>query len=171
MLKSKSQEHLKILNSEKQKYIENIASRKKRLYKPNLWDNNDKKDKNDNSIANNELEKELLPMDEKKFEKFYQKNLKRLSNKTEEDIDKEIDFKIKKHLLKKIKLSIEFKEKISKKKKNGDLGLGIIQEENKNLLKEMDEKLKKVKNFYEEEIKRLKDEFKKEKDNYDLIIK
>ena len=79
--------------------------------------NNDKKDKNDNSIANNELEKELLPMDEKKFEKFYQKNLKRLSNKTEEDIDKEIDFKIKKHLLKKIKLSIEFKEKISKKKK------------------------------------------------------
>ena len=51
--------------------------------------NNDKKDKNDNSIANNELEKELLPMEEKKFEKFYQKNLKRLSNKTEEDIDKE----------------------------------------------------------------------------------
>lgn len=43
MLKSKSQEQLKILNSEKQKYIENIASRKKRLYKPNLWDNSEEK--------------------------------------------------------------------------------------------------------------------------------
>ena len=41
--KSKSQDELKILNSEKQKYIETIASRKKRLYKPNLWDNSDEK--------------------------------------------------------------------------------------------------------------------------------
>ena len=41
--KSKSQDELKILNSEKQKYIETIASRKKRLYKPNLWDNSEEK--------------------------------------------------------------------------------------------------------------------------------
>ena len=41
--KSKSQEELKILNPEKQNYIEKIASRKKRLYKPNLWDNSEEK--------------------------------------------------------------------------------------------------------------------------------
>ena len=34
----------------------------------------------------------------------------------------------------------------------------------------MEEKLKLTKNYYEEEIKKMKDEFKKEKDNYALIV-
>ena len=74
--KSKSQDELKILNSEKQKYIETIASRKKRLYKPNLWDNSDEK------INKNQRDK-WMPKGYELFENIINKavknNIKNLS--------------------------------------------------------------------------------------------
>ena len=63
-------------------------------------------------------------------------------------------------------------EKISNyEKKNEDGGVGMTPSDNKKLVKDMEEKLKLTKNYYEEEIKKMKDEFKKEKDNYALIVK
>ena len=113
-----------------------------------------------------EIKKQKLELNE-----FSIKNLKNKNN-IENAVDNSDMLEMEKIIQEKNDELNKLREKINLfEKKNGDLGLGIIQEENKNLLKEMDEKLKKVKNFYEEEIKRLKDEFKKEKDNYDLIIK
>ena len=75
--KSKSQDELKILNSEKQKYIETIASRKKRLYKPNLWDNY-----TDEKINKNQRDK-WMPKGFELFENIINKavknNIKNLS--------------------------------------------------------------------------------------------
>ena len=66
----------------------------------------------------------------------------------------------------------QLKEKINIiEKKNADFGQHINPEENKNLVKDMEDKLKNVKNFYEEEIKKITDESKKDKDNYSLIIR
>ena len=113
-----------------------------------------------------EIKKQKLELNE-----FSIKNLKNKNN-IENAVDNSDMLEMEKIIQEKNDELTKLREKINLfEKKNGDLGLGIIQEENKNLLKEMDEKLKKVKNFYEEEVKRLKDEFKKEKDNYDLIIK
>ena len=113
-----------------------------------------------------EIKKQKLELNE-----FSIKNLKNKNN-IENAVDNSDMLEMEKIIQEKNDELNKLREKINLfEKKNGDLGLGIIQEENKNLLKEMDEKLKKVKNFYEEEVKRLKDEFKKEKDNYDLIIK
>ena len=113
-----------------------------------------------------EIKKQKLELNE-----FSIKNLKNKNN-IENAVDNSDMLEMEKIIQEKNDELNKLREKINLfEKKNGDLGLGIIQEENKNLLKEMDEKLKKVKNFYEEEIKRLKDEFKKEKDNYDLIIR
>ena len=113
-----------------------------------------------------EIKKQKLELNE-----FSIKNLKNKNN-IENAVDNSDMLEMEKIIQEKKDELNKLREKINLfEKKNGDLGLGIIQEENKNLLKERDEKLKKVKNFYEEEIKRLKDEFKKEKDNYDLIIK
>ena len=83
---------------------------------------NNKKKKN-KSIANSELEKEFLPMDEKKFERIQKKKLKRLEKKTEEDIDMEIDFKVKRQLKRKIDLTIRLNKTIIKKKKEKKNGL------------------------------------------------
>lgn len=69
------------------------------------------------SIANSKLEKEFLPMDEKKFEIIQKKKLKRLEQKTEEDIDMEIDFKVKRQLKRKIDLTIRLNKTTFKKKK------------------------------------------------------
>ena len=113
-----------------------------------------------------EIKKQKLELNE-----FSIKNLKNKNN-IENAVDNSDILEMEKKIQEKNDELNKLREKINLfEKKNGDLGLGIIQEENKNLMKEMDEKLKKVKNFYEEEVKRLKDEFKKEKDNYDLIIK
>ena len=43
--------------------------------------------------------------------------------------------------------------------------------DNKNIIEQMEEKIKSTKSFYEEEIKKLKADFQKDKDNYALIIK
>ena len=113
-----------------------------------------------------EIKKQKLELNE-----FSIKNLKNKNN-IENAVDNSDILEMEKIIQEKNDELNKLREKINLfEKKNGDLGLGIIQEENKNLVKEMDEKLKKVKNFYDEEVKRLKDEFKKEKDNYDLIIK
>ena len=48
--------------------------------------------------------------------------------------------------------------------------MGATPSDNKKIVKDMEEKLKLTKNYYEEEIKKMKDEFKKEKDNYALIV-
>ena len=43
--------------------------------------------------------------------------------------------------------------------------------DNQKMMQIMEEKLKTTKNYFEEEIKRLQDDFQKDKENYDLIIK
>ena len=82
------------------------------------------------------------------------------------------DLEIGKIIQEKNKEIKKLEEKISNyEKKNEDGGVGMTPSENKKLVKDMEEKLKLTKNYYEEEIKKMKDEFKKEKDNYALIVK
>ncbi len=82
------------------------------------------------------------------------------------------DLEIGKIIQEKNKEIKKLEEKISNyEKKNEDGGVGMTPSDNKKLVKDMEEKLKLTKNYYEEEIKKMKDEFKKEKDNYALIVK
>ena len=112
-----------------------------------------------------EIKKQKLELNE-----FSLKNLKNKNN-IENAVDNSDMLEMEKIIQEKNDELNKLKEKLNLfEKKNGEFGIGQMQEE-KNFVKEMDEKMKKVKNFYEEEIKRIKDEFKKEKDNYDLIIK
>jgi len=112
-----------------------------------------------------EIKKQKLELNE-----FSLKNLKNKNN-IENAVDNSGMLEMEKIIQEKNDELNQLKEKLNLlEKKNGEFGIGQMQEE-KNFVKEMDEKMKKVKNFYEEEIKRIKDEFKKEKDNYDLIIK
>ena len=112
-----------------------------------------------------EIKKQKLELNE-----FSLKNLKNKNN-IENVVDNSDMLEMEKIIQEKNDELNKLKEKLNLlEKKNGEFGIGQMQEE-KNFVKEMDEKMKKVKNFYEEEIKRIKDEFKKEKDNYDLIIK
>jgi aurora kinase len=157
------------INQEQKQKIEELNARNNLLQKEkeNLLKEIDK------SITEKLKLKSELEIKKQKLElnEFSIKNLKNKNN-IENAVDNSDILEMEKIIQEKNDELNKLREKINLfEKKNGDLGLGIIQEENKNLLKEMDEKLKKVKNFYEEEIKRLKDEFKKEKDNYDLIIK
>ena len=157
------------INQEQKQKIEELNARNNLLQKEkeNLLKEIDK------SITEKLKLKSELEIKKQKLElnEFSIKNLKNKNN-IENAVDNSDMLEMEKIIQEKNDELNKLREKINLfEKKNGDLGLGIIQEENKNLLKEMDEKLKKVKNFYEEEIKRLKDEFKKEKDNYDLIIK
>jgi serine/threonine protein kinase len=157
------------INQEQKQKIEELNARNNLLQKEkeNLLKEIDK------SITEKLKLKSELEIKKQKLElnEFSIKNLKNKNN-IENAVDNSDMLEMEKIIQEKNDELTKLREKINLfEKKNGDLGLGIIQEENKNLLKEMDEKLKKVKNFYEEEIKRLKDEFKKEKDNYDLIIK
>ena len=157
------------INQEQKQKIEELNARNNLLQKEkeNLLKEIDK------SITEKLKLKSELEIKKQKLElnEFSIKNLKNKNN-IENAVDNSDMLEMEKIIQEKNDELNKLREKINLfEKKNGDLGLGIIQEENKNLLKEMDEKLKKVKNFYEEEVKRLKDEFKKEKDNYDLIIK
>ena len=82
------------------------------------------------------------------------------------------DLEIGKIIQEKNKEIKKLEEKISNyEKKNEDGGVGMTPSDNKKMVKDMEEKLKLTKNYYEEEIKKMKDEFKKEKDNYALIVK
>jgi len=157
------------INQEQKQKIEELNARNNLLQKEkeNLLKEIDK------SITEKLKLKSELEIKKQKLElnEFSIKNLKNKNN-IENAVDNSDILEMEKIIQEKNDELNKLREKINLfEKKNGDLGLGIIQEENKNLVKEMDEKLKKVKNFYEEEVKRLKDEFKKEKDNYDLIIK
>ena len=157
------------INQEQKQKIEELNARNNLLQKEkeNLLKEIDK------SITEKLKLKSELEIKKQKLElnEFSIKNLKNKNN-IENAVDNSDILEMEKIIQEKNDELNKLREKINLfEKKNGDLGLGIIQEENKNLMKEMDEKLKKVKNFYEEEVKRLKDEFKKEKDNYDLIIK
>ena len=101
-------------------------------------------------------------------------SLKNLINKNniENTLDNGNMLEIEKIIQEKNEEIEQLKEKINIiEKKNADFGQHINPEENKNLVKEMEDKLKNVKNFYEEEIKKLSDESKKDKDNYSLIIR
>ena len=64
------------------------------------------------------------------------------------------------------------KEKINELEKNySDIKKNSIEGENKIEIEQMEEKLKSTKSFYEDEIKKIKADFQKDKDNYSLIIK
>ena len=64
------------------------------------------------------------------------------------------------------------KEKINELEKNySDIKKNQIEGENKIEIEQMEEKLKSTKSFYEDEIKKIKADFQKDKDNYSLIIK
>ena len=66
----------------------------------------------------------------------------------------------------------KLKEKMNEMEKNlNELKGDSITGENKNVIEQMEEKLKITKSFYEDEIKKIKTDFQKEKDNYSLIIK
>ena len=63
-------------------------------------------------------------------------------------------------------------EKNSELEKNyNGLKTSSVDGENKNIIEQIEEKSKTMKSFYEEEIRKLKADFQKEKDNYSLIIK
>ena len=66
----------------------------------------------------------------------------------------------------------KLKEKMSELERNNN-GLKSfgLEGENKNIIEKMEEKLKSTKIFYEEEIKKIKAESQKDKDNFTLIIK
>ena len=65
----------------------------------------------------------------------------------------------------------QLKEKIKELEKNYNDLKGSLEGGNKNLIEQMEEKLINSKNFYEDEIKKIKAEFQKDKDNFGLIIK
>ena len=62
----------------------------------------------------------------------------------------------------------QLKEKIEEL---NELKGSSLEGENKNVIEQMKEKIKSTKSFYEEEIKKIKTDFQKDKDNYSLIIK
>ena len=111
-----------------------------------------------------EIKKQKLELNE-----FSLNNLKNKNNiEIENTVDHSDMLEIQKIMQEKNEELNKLKEKINiLEKKNGIKGIDQMPIENNNLEKE----IKKLKNFYDDEIKKLKDEFKKEKDNYDLIIK
>ena len=66
----------------------------------------------------------------------------------------------------------QLKEKMNEMEKNlNDLKNNTSTGDNKNVIGQMEEKLKSTKNFYEDEIKKIKTDLQKDKDNFSLIIK
>ena len=63
------------------------------------------------------------------------------------------------------------KEKINELEKNNYIRNNSLEGDNKNVVEQLEEKLKSTKSFYEDEIKKIKADFQKDKDNYSLIIK
>ena len=68
--------------------------------------------------------------------------------------------------------NLKLKEKMNVMEQNlNELKNDSLAGDNKNAIEQMEEKLKNTKNFYEDEIKKIKADFQKDKDNYSLIIK
>ena len=65
----------------------------------------------------------------------------------------------------------KLKEKINELEKNNNIRKYSLEGDDKKLIEHMEEKLKSTKSFYEDEIKKIKADFQKDKDNYSLIIK
>ena len=96
-------------------------------------------------------------------------SIKKLKNKNNEENGGMIEME--KILQEKNEEIKKLKEKINLLEQNGEIGLNEEQSENKKIIKELENKIKNIKNFYEDEINKLKDESQKEKDKYSLIIK
>ena len=106
-----------------------------------------------------ELTKQKLKLSE--FQVKHLKNNNSNSNTISEKIIEEKNEEIRK-----------LNEKNSELEKNyNGLKTSSVDGENKNIIEEIEEKSKTMKSFYEEEIRKLKADFQKEKDNYSLIIK
>ena len=106
-----------------------------------------------------ELTKQKLKLSE--FQVKHLKNNNSNSNTISEKIIEEKNEEIRK-----------LNEKNSELEKNyNGLKSSSVDGENKNILEQIEEKSKTMKSFYEEEIRKLKADFQKEKDNYSLIIK
>ena len=65
----------------------------------------------------------------------------------------------------------QLKDKIKELEKNYNDLKGSLEGGNKNIIEQMEEKLINAKSFYEDEIKKIKAEFQKDKDNFGLILK
>ena len=106
-----------------------------------------------------ELTKQKLKLSE--FQVKHLKNNNNNSNTISEKIIEEKNEEIRK-----------LNEKNSELEKNyNGLKASSVDGENKNIIEQIEEKSKTMKSFYEEEIRKLKADFQKEKDNYSLIIK
>ena len=152
-------------NQEQKQKIEELTSKMNLLQKEkeNLIQELDKAISEKLNIQKDlEITKQKLELNE-----FSIKNKTNIGN-----IASNNDLEIGKIIQEKNKEIKKLEEKISNyEKKNEDGGVGMTPSDNKKLVKDMEEKLKLTKNYYEEEIKKMKDEFKKEKDNYALIVK
>ena len=106
-----------------------------------------------------ELTKQKLKLSE--FQVKHLKNNNNNSNTISEKIIEEKNEEIRK-----------LNEKNSELEKNyNGLKTSSVDGENNNIIEQIEEKSKTMKSFYEEEIRKLKADFQKEKDNYSLIIK
>ena len=106
-----------------------------------------------------ELTKQKLKLSE--FQVKHLKNNNSNSNTISEKIIEEKNEEIRK-----------LNEKNSELEKNyNGLKTSSVDGENNNIIEQIEEKSKTMKSFYEEEIRKLKADFQKEKDNYSLIIK
>ena len=105
---------------------------------------------------------------------FIIKNLKNKSNiaNTNTDSNKGGDLGMEKMIAEKNEEIRKLTEKVNElEKNNNEFKILSVQGENKNVIEQMEEKLKSTKNFYEDEIKKIKADFQKDKDNFSLIIK
>ena len=112
-----------------------------------------------------QLKSELeLTKQKLKLSEFQVKHLKNNNNNSSNISDKIIEEKNEE--IRKLN------EKNSELEKNyNGLKTSSVDGENKNIIEQIEEKSKTMKSFYEEEIRKLKADFQKEKDNYSLIIK
>ena len=102
-----------------------------------------------------------------KLNEFKIKNIKNIN-----DSNKGGNLEMEKMLEEKNEEIRKLKEKMSElEKNNNELKNLVLQGENKNVIEKMEEKLKSTKSFYEDEIKKIKADSKKDKDNFTLIIK
>ena len=98
--------------------------------------------------------------------------IKTLKNKSGNNTNNAGNVEIEKTLEEKNEEIRILKEKMNEMEKNlNELKNNSLTGENKNVIEQMEEKLKSTKNFYEDEIKKIKTDFQKEKDNFSLIIK
>ena len=147
------------INQEQKHKIEELTSKNNLLQreKENLLKEIDKSITEKLKLQSElEIKKQKLELNE-----FSLNNMK-IKNNTEETVDHNDMLEVQKIMQEKNEELGKLKEKINiLEKKNGVKGLEQMPNENNNF----DKEIKKIKNFYEDEIKKLKDEFKKEKDN------